>query len=491
MSKQAPTLEWVVMENDADWARACAPSSADSPPGAKWASQERLSSPQVLWGASVMLLLLVSAGGWWWRTTQAGLQQREVEASARAAWEIAAVAQGDNRLAIRRKDGQGDIDWWYQLAQEYGGLLAATQTADPAEPLDAALRNIKFQGGQAVADVVLYGRDGALAYRQTRFYQRTSTGWQVVAPDVNLWGPVGSLETPSFVFHFRQNDAAVVIAVAPRIEELYTTLRRDVGLPVTPAPEKRIIEVSVTETPGHVMPWFWEPGRFLVPSPAVYRAPVELTDAELLAQSLALPLIAHVLAQASEQQAIRPAWQPLLNGLYLWQVWALDLPLAVWREVVVTWIYRDLPASRPGQAIILPERYAALCAAHTLWMPSPAQMNIPLLCAEPHREELILSPWGSYNPLIRLDQLAVPLRPGEYIEEPDSVHRIGYPGQAVAMATLIEYAVVTYGRERLPTLVAGLRSHDRWATLIPAVYGVSAAEFEAGWQAYLVAHYGL
>ena len=118
-------------------------------------------------------------------------------------------------------------------------------------------------------------------------------------------------------------------------------------------------------------------------------------------------------------------------------------------------------------------------------------MNIPLLCAEPHREELILSPWGSYNPLIRLDQLAVPLRPGEYIEEPDSVHRIGYPGQAVAMATLIEYAVVTYGRERLPTLVAGLRSHDRWATLIPAVYGVSAAEFEAGWQAYLVAHYGL
>jgi hypothetical protein len=32
-----------------------------------------------------------------------------------------------------------------------------------------------------------------------------------------------------------------------------------------------------------------------------------------------------------------------------------------------------------------------------------------------------------------------------------------------------------------------------WAlgVVIPAVYGVSAADFEAGWQAYLKAHYGV
>jgi hypothetical protein len=62
---------------------------------------------------------------------------------------------------------------------------------------------------------------------------------------------------------------------------------------------------------------------------------------------------------------------------------------------------------------------------------------------------------------------------------------------SIAVATLIEYAVATYGRERLPALVASLSQHNNWETLIPAVYGVSAAEFEAGWQAYLATNYGL
>jgi hypothetical protein len=65
------------------------------------------------------------------------------------------------------------------------------------------------------------------------------------------------------------------------------------------------------------------------------------------------------------------------------------------------------------------------------------------------------------------------------------------PDQTVALATLVEYAVATYGRERLPTLVAGLGQYESWETLIPAVYGVSPVEFEAGWQAYLQAHYGV
>ena len=53
----------------------------------------------------------------------------------------------------------------------------------------------------------------------------------------------------------------------------------------------------------------------------------------------------------------------------------------------------------------------------------------------------------------------------------------------------IEYAVPTYGRDRLPALMASLGQSDSWDTLLPAVFGVSAAAFEAGWQAYLKAHY--
>jgi hypothetical protein len=61
----------------------------------------------------------------------------------------------------------------------------------------------------------------------------------------------------------------------------------------------------------------------------------------------------------------------------------------------------------------------------------------------------------------------------------------------VALATLIEYAVATYGRDRLPVLMAGLGQSESWDTLLPAVYGVSSAEFEAGWQAYLADHYAV
>jgi hypothetical protein len=60
----------------------------------------------------------------------------------------------------------------------------------------------------------------------------------------------------------------------------------------------------------------------------------------------------------------------------------------------------------------------------------------------------------------------------------------------VVLATLIEYAVATYGHERLSTLMAGMGHYDTWDTLIPAVYGVSPTEFEAGRQAYMRKNYG-
>ncbi|MEZ4678474.1 MAG: hypothetical protein R2932_30080 [Caldilineaceae bacterium] len=82
-----------------------------------------------------------------------------------------------------------------------------------------------------------------------------------------------------------------------------------------------------------------------------------MTDEDLLVQAVALPLLAHVLTQADEQYQLDWAWQPLVNGLRLWQVWDLDLPLAAWRETVVTWVYTDLPNARPDQTTVMPEQY--------------------------------------------------------------------------------------------------------------------------------------
>lgn len=89
------------------------------------------------------------------------------------------------------------------------------------------------------------------------------------------------------------------------------------------------------------------------------------------------------------------------------------------------------------------------------------------------------------DPPTRLAQLNLPLAKHDQLKERRD------RGLSVALATLIEYAVVTYGQEQLPVLVAGLGHYESWATLIPAVYGVSASEFEAGWQAYLATHYGI
>jgi hypothetical protein len=61
--------------------------------------------------------------------------------------------------------------------------------------------------------------------------------------------------------------------------------------------------------------------------------------------------------------------------------------------------------------------------------------------------------------------------------------------QIVASSTLIDYAVDTYGKEQLPLLLNVLDTETGWETLIPTVFGVSANEFEAGWQVYLEDQY--
>src|SRR4029450_9613583 len=104
--------------------------------------------------------------------------------------------------------------------------------------------------------------------------------------------------------------------------------------------------------------------------------------------------------------------------------------------------------------------------------------KIPLLCAEVAWGDFLLSPWGWYGPPTHLSQLAGPSPPGEYFEEPDSLRLVRHPGHTVALATLVEYAVATYGRERLPLLVASLSHHQSWGHPLPACFGLCAAELE-------------
>jgi hypothetical protein len=253
-----------------------------------------------------------------------------------------------------------------------------------------------------------------------------------------------------------------------------------------------VIEVSITQDPGGAgADWTHPPDRFVVASPARYTAPVTLTDADLLMQSLALPLLARVFVQAREQYQIGSTWQPLLDGLYLWQLWDVPLPLSIWRDDVVRWLYLDVPTTAVGQPVKLPEHYDALCSSHRLWMPSPVQIRIPLVCVDGNWEAWYEDSWHATAPLTHLEQFTTTIYADENLDQSSRVNWSYYPGQTVALATLIDYATVAYGRDHLPVLLASLGRSKSWATLLPAAYGVSAEDFEASWRAYLASHYGV
>jgi hypothetical protein len=94
-------------------------------------------------------------------------------------------------------------------------------------------------------------------------------------------------------------------------------------------------------------------------------------------------------------------------------------------------------------------------------------------------------PWRlAQFPLATLESIA---RESVFLASGGQLH----PAETVALATVMEYAAATYGPERVPLLLTEAGRQESWATLIPAVFGVSADEFEAGWQAYLATSYGV
>ncbi|MEZ4868086.1 MAG: hypothetical protein R3C14_42550 [Caldilineaceae bacterium] len=56
---------------------------------------------------------------------------------------------------------------------------------------------------------------------------------------------------------------------------------------------------------------------------------------------------------------------------------------------------------------------------------------------------------------------------------------------------LVEYILVTYGRESIPQLLDALSAYDDWEEIAPAVFSIAADQFTAEWHAYLQQHYPL
>jgi hypothetical protein len=118
---------------------------------------------------------------------------------------------------------------------------------------------------------------------------------------------------------------------------------------------------------------------------------------------------------------------------------------------------------------------------------------VPVVCWQLGSGEEKVFAWGYGNPQLpmTLPPLAALPPPAQDVSMWQSEPPPEPAAAAVAMATLVEYIVATYGRDRLPTLLAALPQHERAETLIPAVFGLPLDDFRRGWLAFLAERYGI
>jgi hypothetical protein len=375
---------------------------------------------------------------------------------------------------------------------EVGTLVERGLSSDPREAkviVDAATLGespqveseiITVKGDRAAARALLHVGDDEV-WRQVRFYHRTESGWHPMPPDESLWGAPQELQSRYFIFRYHSRDKIAVAAASVRLDEIYSTLLEELGVP---QPEtQRIIVVSLYHRPGiayqEVEPdVVWE-----VASPALYLAPVTLSDSELLVQAITLPLLRDVLAQAQAYYGMKWQWRPFYSGLELWALWKQQLPLAHWRTDLTTWYFEFADAGTPRT----PPEYGDLCASHLLWMDALVDIHIPYLCSSMDAMISCCYPRSIVRDLHKLESICKPFCQWDLEQQTTSW---GYcTGESIAISTVIEYAVEKYGIERLPVLLAALNEYETWDVIVRAVYGVSEEEFELGWQEYVDTHY--
>ena len=135
--------------------------------------------------------------------------------------------------------------------------------------------------------------------------------------------------------------------------------------------------------------------------------------------------------------------------------------------------------SAAGTAAVLAQTHA-ICSAFAVWMVRPAALDVPVDC-DPATQD-------SMTERVSFSPVTIPRQFGPQTYDEQLNYRSTYPAawlRTLLLATVIDYAVSTYGREHLPVLVSELEHHEGWDTLVPAVFGVPFEVFEEGWRKHL------
>jgi hypothetical protein len=355
---------------------------------------------------------------------------------------------------------------------EHARQSADTSGGDPS----ADARPLLF--GDGVALVQVRERAGAgPVYVTHRFYRETEDGWVHTTPRAALWGPPRLHETRFFRFHFRERDTAAVESVAGRIDDFYAGLREELSLPPPGPATKLSVSVTVPEAPQFdMLSLYIVRGSLAVPSPELLPLLESATPAQALEQTIYQALIRDIFQRREVQFGVNRRWYPLLEGLRLWQLQQASHS-ATWTTDRVRWLYTEWPAIYRGDRALAAGEADWLCQISTRGTPLLANWLLPGDCVNENPAQLLRAMPLPPQHLDSLRLASVMRGSGE--------HWVWRWQRRAILVSIVDYGVATYGRQSLHRLFQAMAVHDDWETLIPAAYGVSVAEFEAGWQAYL------
>ena len=329
---------------------------------------------------------------------------------------------------------QGDIANVVKLEviQAQGKTQRTTQDKQAAPWLQASVQSVEFLGDKAMAAVVVTRTLPAGMVRvqaEVRFYEYTPLGWYPTAPVAAFWGPTLTLDARGLRFVLGSKDRAVIEEIAPAAAELYAAMRHATGQDPAAA-GLLVIEI----VPGYVAHNVQvADGRIRLTSPLLSRS-TALPGVETLSL-LRSALAEQMAAGALRRTAVKAQWLMMAHALGSWLAFSDAL--------------QPVPAGQ--RAALRRLRFLAY-----------GSLRLDHLRDEPER----------YDP-VTLSMQAQRSPANSYELEQ----------RAAAAEQLIEFIAVTYGIDTVPKVLQGFAEYGDWATLAPAVLGVSAGELEAAWHA--------
>ena len=426
MARQTVGFEWHVIEDDERWNRL---PSVEEPPAQRMyylTAREKWFLIRTVRIVVLILVGIVAVTGSSLSPSQLLYQQVKAGIQVALAQEEAATPTPAPTPSAPPADGQF-ADWraWW------------TGNEKISVEAGVSLLQIEPLGEQALASVLI-NRPAAewwrsSPYRETRFYEQSEAGWVRAKPAPGFWGAQHSLETAHLRFEFTERDLPAVESIAEQIDAHYVTLHQLLNL----APPSLHVKLTFVLEPATVDEWDESNNdRLRLTSPILSTIPQSLSDETFLMHQMVSLLIERAVDSAvkeavnAEGRSYSARWQMMS--------WALN-----------GWLRTDL-----------------------LGQPSPWHQQ----AAEHFRQQ------RADQPLFYLRDLA----DWNSRAEGEQAHLMG---EYAAAESVIVYAIATYGRDYLPALAHGFGEHRFWSNLIPAIYGVSAETFEAGWNEYLAEHY--